>query len=525
MPDVLAPTDVVPTLRADLNISDPVQGAGEELVNVTDPISGTTMSMRGFELSIARMLNGKRTAQSLVDGAGQIGLPISLEGLGGFIRKLHGLNFLAEAGSPEPALTTTWSVRREWPDDIRKRFQQALREARSNELLQAKEHTEALLRDAPDIVDAKDLLTWIQERLHAPAVGKKLPTFTDVFAAVEKGWFEEGERLSAKNEQAHAEQDGTTNVGTVSHVVKPRGGVLKWVLLAILVLGAGAAALVPLPYKVQVKYELVAKSSANVEAPRVGTVATVVVKDSDWVESGAPLLTYDTEAAKKRLAEAEVRLKDLNKKLTAMTTGNKKVADAKKKLEKAQADLKKATAEVDAALAKAKGNKKNPAVAKAQKKEKAAADAIPKAQKVLDAAGAGDKTNEMRADVDKATAERDALKTQAEAPPMTAPTSGYVSGLKVKAGDVLQPGNAVCKLEDSKVLRVKMSAADKGFDAIQEGQAATLSLAGAPVAVKVDRVLGGEASGSLDNAKGTYKSGAKGEGVVAAGGRSMLGRL
>jgi multidrug resistance efflux pump len=522
MSDALAPTDVVPSLRADLTISDPVQGAGEEMVNISDPTNGKELSVRGFELSIARMLNGRRTAQGVIDSASQIGLPISIEGLTGFVRKLKGLGFLAEAGAPEPALTTTWSARREWPEVVRKRFQQVLREARSNQLMSAKEHAEQLLRDVPDMQDVADLLKWIEDRLRAPAVGKKLPTFTEVFSTVERSWFEEGERLSEKNEQAHAALEAAGP--TPEELIKPRGGVLKIILPLIFIVAAAAGALFPFPYKVPVKYELQAKNTVSVDSPRIATVATVPVKNGDWVEAGAPLVTWDNEGAKKRMAESEAKLKDLNKKLTAMAKGNTKVADAKKKLDKAQADAKKAHAELDAATAKAKG-KKNPAVAKADKKAKAADDAVTKAQKAVDASGAGDKTTEMRAEVDKATAELDALKAQAEAPPLAASAAGFVTGLATKAGDVLQPGNAVCKLEDSKTMKVKIAAAGKGGDALQEGQSATLTLPSGTLEAKIEKVVGKEATATVDNKTGALKSGTKGDGIVAAGGRSMISRL
>src|SRR5687767_14303229 len=95
MADLLAPEDVVPAFRADLKLADPVQGAGEKLVTVADPQSGKSMAFRGFELSIARMLNGRRTAGEVVDAAAAIGLPISIEGLSGFVKKLRGLGFLS----------------------------------------------------------------------------------------------------------------------------------------------------------------------------------------------------------------------------------------------------------------------------------------------------------------------------------------------------------------------------------------------------------------------------------------------
>jgi multidrug resistance efflux pump len=522
MSDVLAPTDVVPSLRADLTISDPVQGAGEQVVNISDPTNGKEMSVRGFELSIARMLNGRRTAEGVIESAAQIGLPISLEGLSGFVRKLNSMGFLAESGAPEPSLTTTWSARREWPERTRKKFQEVLREARSNQLMSAKEHAEALLREAPDLADITDLLNWINERLRAPSQGKKLPTFTEVFSSVEAGWFEEGERLSETNERAAAEMEAAQPSG--EQLAQPRGGVLKIILPLILVAAAAAAALFPFPYKVPVKYELVAKSSLNVDSPHLGTLATVAVKEGDWVEAGAPLVTWDNAGAKKKVTEAEAKVKELNKKLTAATSGNKKLVEAKKKLEKAQADEKKAAQELEAARAKAKG-KKSPAVPKAEKKLKSDQEVTAKAQKALEQVQAGDKSSEIRAEVDKATAELDAIKSQADSPPLTAASAGFVSNLKAKAGDTVQKGDPLCKLEDSKSMRVKISATGKGADALSEGQTATLTLPSGTLEAKIDKLIGKEAQATVDNKGGTLKTGTKGDGTVNAGGKSMISRM
>src|SRR6185369_2368173 len=119
MADLLTSEDVVPAFRADLKLADPVQGAGEKLVTVADPVSGKSMAFRGFELSIARMLNGQRTANEVIEAAGQIGLPISIEGLSGFVKKLKSLGFLSHPLDAPVEKSTTWNERREWSDDVR----------------------------------------------------------------------------------------------------------------------------------------------------------------------------------------------------------------------------------------------------------------------------------------------------------------------------------------------------------------------------------------------------------------------
>jgi len=537
MADLLALEDVVPAFRADLKLADPVQGAGEKLVTVADPVSGKSMAFRGFELSIARMLNGQRTAGQVVEAAEAIGLPISIEGLSGFVKKLRSLGFLSHPLDAAVQQPTTWGERREWSDQIRARYQVALREARSNQLMSAKEHLTALLKDAPDNPDVKGLMQWVDERLKAPAAGKKLPTFTDVFAVVERTWFEEAERQSQENQKAQeiasqrlaslsdipAATDPSMEhqepVSESLEVPQKKGGFGKVLLVLFLLLlgGAGAAAaLYPLPYAVKGTYELVPKNSLNVEVAREGVVGVVAVKDGDWVEAGAQIFTYDTEAAKKKLAEAEKKVAEVQKK-AEKSPGGKKAAEARKKLEKAQETLK----EEQGDLEKARAKGKKAAIAKQEKKVKKAEAAVAKAQKAVDSAQAA-AGGDVKAELDKAIAERDAAKGQTEAAPFNAPVAGFVRELKVKAGDEVKVGAPVCVLDDTKSLTVKMTAA-KG-ETISEGQKASLEVGGKKVDVKIEKIINGEGRGVLDNAKGERKPGEKGNLSVETAGRTLLSK-
>jgi multidrug resistance efflux pump len=535
MADMLTPEDVVPAFRPDLKLADPVQGAGEKLVTVADPVSGKSMAFRGFELSIARMLNGQRTANEVIDAAAQIGLPISLEGLSGFVKKLRTLGFLSHPLDAPVKEQTTWGERREWSDEIRARYQVALREARSDDLLSAKQHLDALLSDAPDLKEARDLRAWVDERLRAPAAGKRLPTFTDVFSVVERTWFEEGERQSEQNAAESRRLASLSDVPAVTdlppdsmsspmsssnsgedEVPKPGGvGKVIVVLLLLILLGGGAAAaLYPLPYVVKGSYELQPRNSLTVEVAREGVVGQVTVKDGDWVDNGAQVFAYDNEPARKKLAEAEKKVAEAQKKSDKSGAG-KKAADAKKKLEKAQDELKDEQTELE----KANKKGKKAAIAKSEKKVKKAEAAVAKAQKAVEAAGTG---IEKGGELEKALAERDALKGQSEAAPFNAPASGFVSAISVKAGDPVKMGTPVCHLDDSKVLTVKISVA-KG-ETMAEGQTAILNVEGKKVPVKIEKIINGEGRSSLDNAKGGLKPGAKGELTIETAGRTLLSK-
>src|SRR5262249_43313129 len=141
----------------------------------------------------------------------------------------------------------------------------------------------------------------------------------------------------------------------------------------------------------------------------------------------------------------------------------KKAADARKKLDKAAADLK----EEQAGLEKVKAKGKKPAIAKQEKKVKKAEGAVAKAQKAFDAAQAA-AGGSAKGETDKAIAEGDAVQGQSEAAPFSAPAAGFVRDLKVKAGDALKAGGAVCALDDTKTLTVKLAVPTGGT--LTEGQ-------------------------------------------------------
>src|SRR5204862_52923 len=136
------------------------------------------------------------------------------------------------------------------------------------------------------------------------------------------------------------------------------------------------------------------------------------------------------------------------------------------------------------AKVKAKGKKGEKALPKAEKKVADGAAAIAKAQKALDEASAGEKGGDARVEVDKLTIERDSLKAQTQAAPLNAPAAGFVADLKIKPGDTAQVGTSVCRLDDSKTLKVKLQV-PKGSD-VAEGQAATLTVSGKPLKVKIE---------------------------------------
>jgi multidrug resistance efflux pump len=503
-----------------LKLAAPVQGAGENRVVVVDPTTGTSIALRGFELSLARMLNGRRTAAAVVEAATAIGMPISLEALDRFVRQLGTAGFLARPTDAPIQTPTTWNQRREWDDHHRSRYQQALKEARSDQLPAAKQHLEDLQHDAFDNTDVKELHAWVDQRMKMPADGKALPTFAEIFSTVERSWFEEGERASHENEHSVSSHADHAHAAAFA----PRRARVPWKWIAVVAVTAVivAIALVPWPVKQQGSFELTARNTVEVTSSKPGMVGSLATSEGEWVDAGATLFSYDTHVAQQKLADAQQQIAKLQRELDELTAHT---AVATTQLATAQADLQAAQAELDQATrdhnrkAIVKANKH---VKSADAKAKQATAAANKATAAA-AAAAGHSQADLVGKLKDATAERDAQQALSELPPLAAPAAGFVVGLKVKLGDHIAVGAPVCQVADTKVLVVKMRVGEG--ETMTVGQTASLTVDGKAFEVKIDKIEGGEGLGVLDNATGAIKAGTRGDLRVAAGSKSLLGRL
>ncbi len=154
----LVPDQVVPLLRSDLQLERAERGPA----TVVDPATGRSAMLHEFEVSLARMLNGRRKVSDVLAGAQRLGIPASLESLSQFVRQLDGYGFLEPAGSAAPDLLegTTWTPREKWDDGSRVLFQTGLRLARRGRRAEASRYFQALLTKDPDNEAARQ---WLQE--------------------------------------------------------------------------------------------------------------------------------------------------------------------------------------------------------------------------------------------------------------------------------------------------------------------------------------------------------------------------
>ncbi|MFN0061496.1 MAG: hypothetical protein ACKVPX_03115 [Myxococcaceae bacterium] len=224
----LEPGTLLPRFRADLQVGKRAPG----LFDVYDPRSGKTFQLYDFELSLARMLDGKRKAQEVVDEGLRLGIPIALDSLAKFVRQLGRYGFLAAANEPGPpsASAPTWEKRDNWDPGIRELHQTGIRLLRVGRPSEAKSYFEAMLETDPQNRVAAEMLAVAEHQIAHGAPGiAPLPTRTtsSEIPLVEAT----PEVLDGSDESEPPRRQRTSRIGL-------------WVTVGVLlVAGGGAAAL------------------------------------------------------------------------------------------------------------------------------------------------------------------------------------------------------------------------------------------------------------------------------------------
>lgn len=280
--------------------------------------------------------------------------------------------------------------------------------------------------------------------------------------------------------------------------------------LVIVALIAAVVLFMPLPRTLKTTYKLEPIGSADVLAPRDGTIATLVASDGVWLEKGAVIAKYDTADSDKKLKAAEEKLAVAQKKL---------VPAALKKSEAGQAAVAKAVAAEQAAKAAlekaaAKGPK-SPAVTGAEKKLAAAAAAVAKAKEV-----AGPSKAEVEQEVEALNKTIAAAKAELAAPDLVAPGAGVLATLTVKPGQVVVAGGSIGRLDDVAKLKA-IIAAPKG-ETLKAGLPVDLLIGTTRRRVTLEKATP-PLEVVLDNAKKELKAGTDGVAEITAEPRSLSG--
>jgi len=145
---------------------------------VTDPRGGGTLVLYDVELSVARMLDGRRRVAELLENAERLGIPVDLGGLTRFVRSLERQRFLGPRGSAAGSASRSRPPRKVWDARTRERFQGGMKLVRTGRPEEAVPVFRQLLAADPSNLEAQEMLSLIAAG-HALAAG----SIGDLFAA------------------------------------------------------------------------------------------------------------------------------------------------------------------------------------------------------------------------------------------------------------------------------------------------------------------------------------------------------
>lgn len=548
----LAPTDVVPRLRNDLKVTADLSGE-EGQIHITDPRNNASYYLKEVEFSLARMCNGKRTADEVVQAASKLGLPVTIDALTRFVGKLNALGMLAtdalppvdappadappapgggatDAASapapgpapelpPEPgtsgALSSTWPARDEWPAPQRELFQRALRAFRTESFDEAAQAIDEFLKVLPAAKEGQELKKRIERKKAAWAGSEPPKTFSQEFTSLEATWFAEGDSGEwLKNLPPEPPSQLSAPAAKASR--------LPLYLVAGMAAVGLAALFIPFPYQVQAKaLTRAAAPAVNVNAPHAGKVASVEVRDGQFVEQGAVLLKYDSAEATERLNKVKAELKDKEARLKKAKAPTARAKAARAAMARADTAELKAKSALDDARAKGK----KPAIAKAEKALAKATRAAVAARKAALAAGGTDDPEQLKLEVAAAQQLAEELAKALAAAELKAPQAGTVTGLMAKPSAALAKDAAVLRLEDVRTLAVDLEVSPSEAKSLKVGQDVSVKLGGKKYAGKLSQVSDSGVVATVDNQKGELKSGVEGTATISGGSKSALGRL
>ncbi len=155
--------DLVPLLRSDLVITPSPASRGTR--DVADPKTGRSFTLYDFEVSIARMLDGRRTAGEVISAANRLGIPVTLVTLRTFLSQLRAYQFIDTEAVRDG--DTTWAPRRKWTVEARELYQSALRLLRAGKYEDARSYVDALVAADPE----NEEVAGLRARIDAEAAG------------------------------------------------------------------------------------------------------------------------------------------------------------------------------------------------------------------------------------------------------------------------------------------------------------------------------------------------------------------
>jgi hypothetical protein len=279
----LTPTDAVPSLRGDLVFTPRPNGSGAEVVQIRPIGSNDRASLHGFELSLARMLDGHRNAQDLLNHAARIGLPLNLSGLEGFIDFLSERSLIARTAGEEATPVSPWAERTEWDPIVRLQYQAALKALRAGQPEDARVLLDHLLESAPLLDEARALRGWLAQHPRGVLDGE---SFNETFQKAQRSWLSRRATVARFPELARSEPLDAAELRAVRPSFAPIAALIAVGVIIV------ASLIIPIPARVSLPAQLAPVMVSPIVAPEGGVIGQVRVHEGQEVKAGDVLLTF-----------------------------------------------------------------------------------------------------------------------------------------------------------------------------------------------------------------------------------------
>jgi multidrug resistance efflux pump len=464
---------VVPPLRDDLAPLPEPTGTGAEMVSVA-PVEGAgAMRMHGFELSIARMLDGHRTAEEVIANCQRLGLPVNIDSLEDFVHQLATHGLLGSRPVPKEALS--------WSPAIRELYRDALKAAREGDFDRAHGYLDAMRELAPDAPEAKHLTNWLDTHPDPLIAGSE---FGEIFQRTLDSW-------SADRPPHWAAEVRDS----VRRTWWPVLGLLTAIGFLV------AYALLPNTLWVREVAQLEPASVVAIASPAALPIDHVLVQEGQRVELGAPLFSYGANGQRQRLDGLQRRLEEVRAPLRQQVAQTTEGAPLAKALERADRERKSAEAQV-AAL-----REEGPAAAGGERQQRAeqrlvqATNGQRTAREQLDARIPPDAPGAST--VSKLAEQVKELEDRLAAQTVRAPAPGVVKNLDPEAPE----GQPVLTLVDASRLKLTAKVQPRYADRLFPGMPITVRIGHDRVRTTVEATPPGAITADVENPDGALAPG------------------
>ncbi|MHB8872449.1 MAG: HlyD family secretion protein [Myxococcaceae bacterium] len=259
-----------------------------------------------------------------------------------------------------------------------------------------------------------------------------------------------------------------------------RRGRLRWVVVALLLLGSAAAVTVPVQGEVRIPCLLHPRAETPVAAPRELVIKAVAAKNGQWVEKSTLLVTLEAPKAQDEFDRLGTEIASLETQLTTLQASVQRA-----KVDKAEATVSRAQHEVEVAQKALSRLEKSPKRAPARKLAKARAAlakssrALEKAREALARASFKDQIAQAVATLAQKRGEQEAARIDIAEASVLSPSPGVVAlGPKAVAGGKLAEAEVLATVRDSTTLiaSANLSGADAAL--VREGQPVSIRVEG-----------------------------------------------